>query len=141
MSLCYVDEAISRVFQVTTDYPAPAFVFQCTRVEDIDRVADSVFALTDFLTKENIGHNVFITRGRLGRPWKFQTYSINTFSFFPGTNFNDKDNAKVMEPKSPSQTAKQPQNGESEEDKNGETDESEEKAKAPQFDDISRSGK
>ncbi len=29
---------------------------------DLDRVAENVHRLTSFLTKEDIGHNVFITR-------------------------------------------------------------------------------
>ncbi len=33
-------------------------------VSDIDRIAASVHKLTNFLTKANTGHNVFITRGR-----------------------------------------------------------------------------
>lgn len=47
------------------DYPAVGFVFQVenSSAKEISRVAQKVFKVTSHLTKADIGHNVFITRG------------------------------------------------------------------------------
>ncbi len=44
-------------------YPAPAFVFQARDVSELSSTAAAVHKLTAFLNKEDIGHNVFVTRG------------------------------------------------------------------------------
>lgn len=45
------------------DYPAPCFAFQMRTVEDIPTVSKSVYLLIDYLIRNDIAHNVFMTRG------------------------------------------------------------------------------
>ncbi len=44
------------------DYPAAGYAFQVRRLSDLDHVADCVYRLTSYLVRENVGHNVFVTR-------------------------------------------------------------------------------
>lgn len=52
----YIDE---------NDYPASGFAFQVTSSnrKEVSRVAEDIHKITRYLTDNNIGHNVFITRG------------------------------------------------------------------------------
>ncbi|TRY70567.1 hypothetical protein TCAL_06111 [Tigriopus californicus] len=46
------------------DYPAPCFAFQMKSVEDIVAVSKSVHLLIEYLIRNDIAHNVFMTRGQ-----------------------------------------------------------------------------
>jgi len=46
------------------DYPAKGFALELNSVNQLDRVADNVYKIVDYLHHNEIAHNVFITRGR-----------------------------------------------------------------------------
>ncbi len=54
-----------NLFEISSNYPAKGFVFQLEKVsqKDIQILAGDIFMITDFLSKNEIAYNVFITRG------------------------------------------------------------------------------
>lgn len=45
-------------------YPIPAFCFQVKKKADVVSISQDVFKLLEYFLKENIAHNIFITRGK-----------------------------------------------------------------------------